>query len=475
MDRAAVVLVTLVAYNLVLLAIGLVAHRRTQSAADYLLGGRRLGPFVAALAASASSSSAWTLLGVSGYAYQNGLSAIWLFPGCVGGFVLNWWLVARSLRRYAADHGALTAIDVLAAPTADPDWALRVRRLAAAIAVISLLAYVSAQFQAAGAAFAESFGTPRLASIAIGAAVVMAYVFLGGYWAIALTDTVQGLLMVGAALIVPVAALVAVGGPAGMWAAIQAVDSPGYASPTAGLGTGAALGVVLGLLGIGLGYPGQPHVLNSLMALRDDRALAAARRIALLWAVLIYAGMLVVGWCGRALNSSLAASHERILIVVANDVLPAWLGGLVIAAILSAIMSTVDSQLLVIGTSVARDARRSRADDALAVRRSRGGVIAVSAAAFLLAVLVERSIFDRVLSAWTALGAAFGPLLVANILGRPPRPAIACSAMLVGCASAALAHAHGETLFVRNALPILLAGLVVFAGGRRPQTTDPGR
>ncbi|MBL4682958.1 MAG: hypothetical protein JKY37_00090, partial [Nannocystaceae bacterium] len=183
MSEATAILITLVAYKIVLIGIGVAASRRTADAADFFLGGRRLGPGVAALSASASSSSAWTLLGVSGAAYAWGIASIWIVPACVGGFALNWYVLAPRLRRHSAAEGSLTVTEVLAGFGEGP-WPRRIRVVASVIVLVSLLTYVASQFQGAGKTFAETFDMSQSSAALLGAAIVVAYTILGGFWAV---------------------------------------------------------------------------------------------------------------------------------------------------------------------------------------------------------------------------------------------------------------------------------------------------
>ncbi len=356
-NRPAALLATLLLYHLLLLGIGAWAARRNRDEADYYLGGRALGPWLAALSSAASSSSAWTLLGVSGAAWLYGLGAVWILPACVGGFALNWWLVARPLQRASRASGAVTLTAFLA-DGLRPRAARAFVWSASGIVLASLGTYVASQFQGAGKTFAEVFGLGATEAVLVGGGVVFLYTLAGGFWAVSVTDALQGLVMAAAALLLPVAALMATGGPAGLAAALEAQD-PVLLDPFRGLGTGAALGMVLGTLGIGLGYPGQPHVVNRFMALRDERAFRRGRRIAMAWALLLYSGMLVAGWCGRALFPPEAlADREAVLLRLAGHLFPPAVAGVVIAAVLSAVMSTADSQLLVCGSTVSHDLPR---------------------------------------------------------------------------------------------------------------------
>ncbi|MEM9461699.1 MAG: sodium/proline symporter [Myxococcota bacterium] len=427
-SEALAIAITLVAYKLVLVAIGLLAQRRTRDAADFFLGGRTLGPWVAAISASASSSSAWTLLGVSGAAYAWGLGALWIFPACVGGFCLNWIVLAPHVRRLSREQGALTVTDMLAGPP-DAPGSTSIRGVCTAIVLISLLAYVAAQFQGAGKTFHETFAMPMSTAVLLGGGIIVLYTLLGGFWAVSLTDTLQGLVMVSAAVVVPAVALSAVGGPGDLLDALSRVEVAGYDSLVRGWAPAAGVGFVLGLLGIGLGYPGQPHVVNRFMAIRDESAMKQARRIAIGWAVIMFAGMLLTGWCARVLLPELA-DPEVALLGVTRHLLPPVVAGVMIAAVLSAVMSTADSQLLVAASAVAHDLRGSAGSAALG--RTRLTVLVLSTVAVGLALVGSAEIFSRVLFAWTAMGAAFGPLLLVRVLAGPVRPRARLGSIVMG-------------------------------------------
>lgn len=425
MSRAEAILYTLLAYKLVLVAIGVWATRRTRDTDDFFLGGRRLGGWVAAISASASSSSAWTLVAVSGMAYLWGWPALWLFPATLSGFLINWLWVGPRLMRASRGNGAITLTEFLAGPDAHSGWPRRVVLLASAVVLFSFTFYIAAQFQAAGNAFASAFELEMRTAVIIGAAVVLLYTLLGGFWAVSVTDTLQGLVMALTALVLPIAAVIAAGGPGAVLDALAAQGPTVGGPPTAGI---AAVGFVFGTLGIGLGYPGQPHVVNRFMALRDARALRDGQIIALTWAVIIYAGMLTVGLAARALYGGQLAD-EQVLFEVTNRLFAPVVAGIMIAAVLSAIMSTADSQLLVAASSVSHDLPR-RGRGSLAI--SRAVVALLSILAVVVAVLLPQTIFARVLFAWTALGAAFGPPLLVRLAGFDIPPAALFAALAVG-------------------------------------------
>lgn len=477
MNRGTAIVVTLVVYKIVLLALGFWGQRRTKDTADYYLGGRQLGPLVASISAAASSSSAWTILGVSGAAYSWGLGAVWLFPACVGGFFINWYILAPGVRRMTDRTGALTALELLAGPK-DSRLHREIRTIASIIVLFSLGAYVCSQLQAAGKTFASTF--PELgfeSSVLIGGGIVVFYTLLGGFWAVSLTDTLQGLLMAATAITLPIAALVEVGGFGALSDGIAVVDSSSFASLTREWAGPAAIGFILGVLGIGLAYPGQPHVVNRLMALGGgDEALRAARRIAMVWAVVTYAGMILLGLCGRVLWTTLA-DNETVFVAATNQLFHPVIAGVMIAAVLSAIMSTADSQLLVAGSTVTHDLGLGSGDDRTTLMISRITVFCLSLCALLAAIWTDASIFGRVLFAFGAMGAAFGPILLcAALTGRLPSAEFRLASMMIGCGTAIgpyyLVENDSQKVFER-VLPIVIAGVLAWMGVRANRPT-PG-
>lgn len=404
---------TLIAYLLVLLGIGVWAQRRTGDSADFHLAGRRMGPFVAALSASASSSSAWTLLGVSGAAWHWGIQAVWLIPATFLGFLLNWFVIAPRLHLAGRASGALTLVEVLATGPASRSRS-GIRIVGSLIILFSFVFYVAAQFQAAGTAMGTALPLGGSTALIVGAMVVIGYVFLGGFWAASISDALQGLMMLGVAVVLPLVALTAVGGLGELWAGLAALEEPGLLKLVDQPNLLLALVFVAGLFGIGLGYPGQPHVVNRFMALERSEQIPRGRVIALPWALLTFSGMVLLGWCGRVLLPELT-DPEAVLLSLSSELLPAALGGLVTGGVLAAIMSTADSQLLVAGSSASHDLTRGR----FSLLLDRSAILLVGLAAVLLALYIPATIFERVLFAWQSLGNAFGPLLLVLLLGGP--------------------------------------------------------
>lgn len=466
MENTGAVLVTLVVYNIALIGVGLWAKGRNRDVADYFLAGRGLGPWVAAISASASSSSAWTLLGVSGAAYAWGLPALWIFPSTVGGFVINWLWVAPRLQRLSREEGSVTLSEVIA-PATFTDLRQLILRGAAIIIVFCFVFYIASQFEAAGKAFESVFGLPKQTSILIGAGIVLAYTILGGFWAVSVTDTIQGMLMFVAGIVLPIAALVAVGGFGPLADGLAQIGNAGSPLADGAFGAVTSLYFVLGLFGIGINYPGQPHVVNRFMALKDDKSLRQGRIIALTWAVLVFAGMLILGLCGRVLFSDLGDS-EQVLFHAAGILLPAVIAGIMLAAVLSAIMSTADSQLLVASSAISYDWQIASHRERTGLSGSRTTVVVILILATILALVWRADIFSRVLFAWSAAGSAFGPILIMRLLGRSVSERCTLLAMLTGFGLTVLISWFPDMPgdFAERILPFVTAITIAFLGSR---------
>ncbi|MCR9276515.1 MAG: sodium/proline symporter [Pseudomonadaceae bacterium] len=430
LSTSSIVLATLIVYKLLLVGIGVWASRRNSDETDFFLGGRGLGPFVAGLSYAASTSSAWVLLGFSGFVYTIGLSALWMVPGIWAGYAVVWLYFGPKLRDESARLNQLTPTDFLLA-----DAKGQMRRVAATVAAILILLcfvfYIAAQFDAAGKALSEHFALSVPQAIVIGAVIVLVYSLLGGYWAVSVTDTLQAVVMLVISLGVPFAAVMAAGGPSQILETLRQSMSPDYLSVTGGHVPLLFIGFVIGTIGMSLGAFGQPQLLSRLMAVRGDKERRQGFLIAMTWGVLVYIGMVMLALAGRALTPDLA-SGEVLFYTAASDYLPPVLAGVVIAATLSAVMSTVDSILLAASAAVAHDMGVNDRFPGRQLFASRLVMLAIAVFAVLLTLGLPDTIFNRVLFAWSALGAAFGPIVVWRVLGRPVSAGAALACMLAG-------------------------------------------
>lgn len=461
------ILSVLVAYKLVLIGIGVWASRRSGSEGDFLIGGRGLGPWVAGLSYAATSTSAWVLLGFSGFVYATGLSALWMMPGIWAGYAMVWVWFGSRLRREASERGHVTMTDFIAAD-AGAAGRRAIAIVATAMIVFCFIFYIAAQLQAAGSAMTEFFGLPAAEAVGLGALVILIYSLLGGFWAVSVTDMVQGLVMSAVAIAAPIAAVLAAGGP-GQIAETLAADYPAHLDPFGGRAGLVAIGAALGAASVGIGAAGQPQLLVRVMAVKDESARRRAFLISLFWAVVVYCGMAVLGLAGRSLALAID-NPETLLFRVVDACFPPVIAGVALAALLSAVMSTVDSILLSSAAAVSHDLGAARLAPKRAVTVARIVMTLLCALAVMLALSAPAAVFDRVLFAWTALGAAFGPIVLARVAGwRPPAAAIV-AAMLAGFALAVAfsqVWPSGPGALYERLLPWLPPLAILFFSARR--------
>ena len=437
-----IIIATLIAYKLALIGIGLWASRRNKTEDDFFLGGRGLGAWVAGLSYAASTSSAWVLLGFTGFVYVNGLSALWMVPGILGGYVVVWQVFGRRLREETAQRGHVTLTDFMTAETG-PGMKTVIAMVSAVLIIFCFIFYIAAQFGAAGAAFETQLNLPHVESLLIGALVILVYALLGGFWAVSITDMLQGGLMALVAILLPAAALIAAGGPGGVWETLSATAPEDYLSITGPHAGFIFIGFVLGIAAIGLGPFGQPHLIARLMAVKDETSRQRGFQIAMGWALIVYTGMITLALAGRALTGG-AASGESLLYLLAGDLFPAMIAGLIIAAVLSAVMSTVDSLLIATSAAVAHDMGVARQFPGKEVLISRVVMAMLVALAVALALALPATIFSRVLFAWSALGAAFGPVVLVRVSGREPAGWAILAAILSGFAMTVFFYLAGQ-------------------------------
>jgi len=418
MSSQTVVLITLVFYKLVLLGIGFWASKRVVSESDFFIAGKGagggLGPWVAGLSYAASTSSAWVLLGYTGFVFSAGFKALWLIPGIFGGYAITWLVMGPRLNTETAERGHITVVDFLIADVSDK-WRGRIAALAALLIVFCFVFYVAAQFQAAGNAFSSTFGLGLVESVVLGAIIIVAYCLMGGFWAASITDTLQALVMVGACLLVPIVTISAAGGIGPIMDILHANEAPEYFKMTGGAIGFAAVGGALGLLGTGLGAAGQPQLLNRIMAVKSRNARLLGAAITIGWGTLIYIGVTFLALAARALLPE--TPSEQIFFATAEAYLPPILAGIVLAAILSAVMSTVDSLLLAAASAISHDLGAARFMPGRELLAGRLAMIVIAILSVALTLTMPDSIFDRVLFSWVALGAAFGPTALSRCFG----------------------------------------------------------
>lgn len=426
-----------IGYLVIIVGIGAYATRFSSSGVrEFFVGGRKMHRFVVALSAVVSGRSAWLLLGVTGMAYSMGASAVWAVTGYTVAELFLFLFYAGRLRRFSEAYDCITLPDFYAARFGDGNGLLRT--LLALIMTVFMVAYVAAQFVGGGKAFAASFGLNQTTGIIVTATIVLVYTTLGGFLAVSLTDMLQGMFMMLALVVLPIIAVLDRGGLGQVLAELTTLD-PTLVDPTA-----LAIGAAIGFLGIGLGSPGNPHIIVRYMSIRDADQLRYAAVVGTVWNVVMGWGALFVGLAGRVYFPDVAmlpaADTENLYPLLAQQHLHPILFGIVVASIFAAIMSTADSQLLVAASSVVRDVYeqvlgRGRA---LSQRRlvlySRVVVVVLVVVALVLGMRATDIVFWLVLFAWAGLGAAIGPTSLLALFWRGTTRAGVIAGLLTGTA-----------------------------------------
>ena len=427
---------TFLAYLLLMLGVGIVAYQRTTNLSDYILGGRSLGPWTSAISAGASDMSGWLLLGLPGAAYVSGISASWIAVGLLIGTWLNWLVVARRLRLYSFKlSDSLTLPEYFANRFQDKTQLLRV--ISAIFILMFFLFYTSSGLVAGGRLFETVFGYDYTIAVTIGTIAVISYTFFGGFLAVSWTDLIQGLMMAAALAIVPVIAFSDLGGASGAGAALAA-ESEHMLAWFRDASTGEALTTIgiISSLAWGLGYFGQPHILARFAAIRSDRDIPAARRIAVSWTAIALVSSIAVGLLGVGFVQRDLADGETVFMVMVNIIFHPVIAGILLAAILAAIMSTADSQLLVSSSALTDDFYkaifRKDASQTELVWVGRFAVIGIAVLAYLLALNPDATVLDLVAYAWAGFGAAFGPALIMSLYWRRMNKWGALAGIVVG-------------------------------------------
>ncbi|QDU95978.1 sodium/proline symporter [Lignipirellula cremea] len=438
------VIVSFTLYTFGIIALGLYSARFSkQTDSDFFLADRGLGAWVSALSSSASAESGWVTLGLVGVAYQTGLGAMWVVLGTFVAFLFNWFVLAWRLRDTAAKQGALTIPDVLSIPYHGLAGQL-IRCVGVMIIVSMLVLYVAAQLNAAGTTFNGIFDWKYNNGVLLGFAIVVVYTVTGGFRAVAWTDVVQGGFMILTIVALPILLIVKIGGPVAFWEGL-ANDPAGavLTDPYAGKSGLALLGFLTLWLGIPLGNAGQPHVMVRLMAVRDRAAVLRGGVIASVWVLMLFSGAVFLGMAARVYFKGGLDNPEQTLMVIARDtqLVPGFLGGMIVAAVLAAICSTADSQLLVAASSVSHDliVRIFGLDLSRKARMilDRSAVIGIGLLALSIAIGNQQSVFDFVLDyGWAGLGAGFGPALILTLLWRRTTGWGVLSGMIVGVVTA---------------------------------------
>lgn len=417
------VIIALVLYLALMMFIGIYYYRKTNSMDDYIIGNRKLGPWVAAMSAEASDMSGWMMMGVPGAAYLAGLSSAWIAVGLGLGTWANWQFVAARLRKYTElANNSLTLPDFFQNRYQDNSNLLRI--IPAIFIVIFFIIYTGSGFVSGGKLFSTLFGLEYSTAVLLGAFVVVFYTLTGGFMAVCWTDFIQGIMMFFAIVLVPATAVYMLGGPGTTATAIEIVN-PTFFNPFLNPdGSTISFVAFISLMGWGLGYFGQPHILVRFMAISSTSELKRSRNIAVTWYIIAMIAAVFVGMVGKVfLTTGLEGpAVETVLLVMTQQLFNPFMGGIILSAVLAAIMSTASSQLLVAASAFSQDFYRSvirkNADHNELLWVSRISVFLISAAAITIAMNPNSFILEMVSYAWAGFGAAFGPAVLMSLFWR---------------------------------------------------------
>ncbi|BAC13307.1 sodium:proline symporter [Oceanobacillus iheyensis HTE831] len=424
-------------YFLVMIAIGLYSYRKTSNLDDYMLGGRSLGPVTSALSAGASDMSQWLLMGLPGAIYLSGLAEGWIAIGLAIGAWLNWLIVAPRLRTYTEiSNNSITIPSYLDNRFKNNSKILRI--VSGAVILIYFTFYVSSGMVAGGVFFESSFNFNYHSGLIVVAVVTILYTLLGGFLAVSITDVVQGTMMFLALILVPTMAIFHLGGVGETVNLIQDVD-PDFLSFFAAASTTG----IISSLAWGLGYFGQPHIIVRFMAIKSVKETTSARRIGMGWMIISLIGAVITALVGVAFFHANPefnlADPEAVFIVLGQILFHPFIAGILLAAVIAAIMSTVSSQLLVTSSALVEDIYKavfkSDASDKTYVILSRLAVLLISFIAIIFAWQKNDTILGLVSFAWAGFGAAFGPVVLLSLFWRKTTGTGALWGMIVGAIS----------------------------------------
>lgn len=468
-------IVAIAVYISILLVIGYYSYKKTSNISDYMLGGRGLGPLVTALSAGASDMSGWMLMGLPGAVYLTGISSLWLGIGLTIGAYLNYLLLAPRFRVYTEiANDSLTVPDYLENRFKDNTNMLRL--ISGVIILVFFILYVSSGIVAGGKLFVDTFGLTYTTGVVVTLTVVVLYTYYGGFLAVSLTDFFQGTLMFIVLVMVPVITFMNLGVDPGTFVnKVKNIDPALF-----DIFRGTSITGIIGLMAWGLGYFGQPHIIVRFMAIKSPKELKSARRIGISWMSIGLLGAVASGLTGLIYfteNNSPLSDPETVFLRLGDVLFHPFITGIILAAVLAAIMSTISSQLLVCSSSITKDFYltffNKKASEKQQMFIGRISVLIVAALATILAYLPNKSILNIVGQAWAGFGSSFGPVLLLSLYWKRMNKWAALSGMIVGGLTVILWITFGLSSYMYEMVPgFLLSFISVVLVGLLTKQTD---
>ena len=465
-----------VSYSALMLYIGFYFYRQNKNSEDYFLGGRSIGPLVSALSAGASDMSGWLLMGLPGALYVSGFIDSYIAIGLTIGATLNWLFVAKRLRIYTSViANSITIPDYFETRFDDDKHILRV--ICAVVILVFFTFYVSSGLVSGAKLFESTFGIQYDYALTIGTLIIVTYTFLGGYKAVCWTDMIQGMLMLGALVVVPLVMLSHLGG---FGEAIKIIEE---VKPSAlSMGEGVGLLSIISAMAWGLGYFGQPHILVRFMSIRSTQDIPTATLIGISWMVICLISACFIGVLGIAYvhKFNLALNDpEKIFIVMSQLLFNPWIAGILLSAILAAIMSTASSQLLVSSSTIAEDFYKrifkQDAPSSVVLNLGKVGVLLVAIIAFLISTDKDSSVLSIVAYAWAGFGASFGSVMLFSLFWSRMTRVGAISGMITGAVVVVLYKNFFKEFFnIYEIVPGFLAASVVIIIASLLTSVRPG-
>ncbi|MBD1381518.1 sodium/proline symporter [Metabacillus arenae] len=427
-------IITFIIYLVAVFIIGITAERFiSKSEEGFYLGDRNFGAWVTAISAGATDSSGWVFIGAAGAAYLAGASTMWMLPGFIVGYFLNWFVFAPKLYDFGVKHNVLSLADYFEKRYNDQSHLLKV--IASIIFVIFFVAYMASQLTAAGKALDVMMNLDFNTGLILCAAFVLGYSVFGGYRSVMMTDFVQGLLMVGVLIIFPIYMIFfELGGWTSFWQQAIAID-PILTTSTGGAAGSAAIGLVLGYLLFGFGVPGQPHISQRFLTAKDPKTLRDGSIIAMAWVIIMMTSSNLLGIIGRIIYPELKDPEYVFPILTMNEMSPI-IAGIVIGAVFAAIQSTFSSQLMVATQAIASDLLKSISKNTYTDKQlltiSRWTMVFLGVISTGIALLNLEAVFYLVMYAWGGLAASFGPLLYLSLYTNLVTKQGAAAGMITG-------------------------------------------